>query len=327
MIFLKKNYINTIGVVIIAISIITIITTKQIILIPVFGLIFIMLLLILFFQRKSFERELESVSNTIQNVMDNQQEFFLEENIEELNSKISHQLNKLSSWVNEYNKKVIKDKNNIQELITEIAHQLRTPLLNIETYSNLLLEDNTDENKNKYVNAVIASEEKIHFLIESFIKMSRFENKIIKIKKLNDNLNKTILNAILQVYDKAKEKNIEILYNQLEDIKVNHDSNWIEEAIYNVLDNSVKYSPINSKIEIKLSKNDMFTEIQIRDYGIGIESGEENKVFKRFYRGEKVFNKEGFGIGLYLTREIILKHEGFIKVKQKEKGLEMQIYL
>lgn len=327
--FLIKNFIFIISIIIfVIITVTTIFITKEYILIPFFLFIGILILILLLFQRKSFEKELSLISNTIQNIMDNKLEEFQENNSDELNSKIEHQLNKLSSWVLEYNKKIVYDKKNIEELITEIAHQLRTPIFNIKTYSNLLLDENISENnRKKYINAIIESEEKIDFLIESFIKISRFENKIIQIKKVNSDLKETILKALLHIYEKAKAKNIDILFNEDEIIKVEHDPNWIEEAVYNILDNSVKYSPEDSKIEIKLLKNDMFTEIIIRDYGIGIELGEENKIFKRFYRGENTSTEEGYGIGLYLTREILLKHDGFIKIKSENQGISMHIYL
>ncbi|WP_164995846.1 sensor histidine kinase [Miniphocaeibacter massiliensis] len=316
------------SIIFIIISIFSIITTKQIILIPIFILIWFFSIILLFLERKSFEKEVVLVSKAIEEIMNNGESKLLKENSEEITSKIEHQLNKLSIWVNEYNKKIVNDSKNMQELISEIAHQLRTPLLNIKTYSNFLQGENiSDEEKNKYTNAIIYSEEKIDFLIESFIKISRFENKLIQIKKTNNELNQTILNAMLHVHEKAKEKNINILFNKKENIQVEHDVNWIEEVLSNILDNSIKYSPINSKIEININKTDMFTEISIRDYGIGIGKGEENKIFKRFYRGGKVTNEEGFGIGLYLAREIILKHGGFIKVKRENPGLKMQIYL
>ena len=106
-----------------------------------------------------------------------------------------------------------------------------------------------------------------------------------------------------------------------------HDPNWLGEAFYNLLDNAVKYSEVGDKIEVSVSRNDMFLKIQVRDYGIGIEAGEENQIFQRFYRGKRVTTQEGFGIGLYLAREIVNRHGGFLVARRKSKGLLMEINL
>ena len=76
-----------------------------------------------------------------------------------------------------------------------------------------------------------------------------------------------------------------------------------------------------------VTADEMFLKIRIRDYGIGIEAGEENQIFRRFYRGRRVTSQEGFGIGLYLAREIVSLHGGFLAVKRMEKGVLMEMNL
>lgn len=99
------------------------------------------------------------------------------------------------------------------------------------------------------------------------------------------------------------------------------------EAFYNVFDNAVKYSKSNSMIDITMKQTEMFYKIQIRDYGIGIKDGEENKIFQRFYRGEQARGQEGCGIGLYLSREIVLLQKGMIKAKQMNPGFLIEVNL
>ena len=94
----------------------------------------------------------------------------------------------------------------------------------------------------------------------------------------------------------------------------------------NLLDNSIKYSPEDSDIIVRVVKNEMFTQVEVRDFGMGI-SGDENQIFRRFYRGSDVKNQEGFGIGLYITREIVKRHEGFLKVKKEPDGTSISIFL
>ena len=106
-----------------------------------------------------------------------------------------------------------------------------------------------------------------------------------------------------------------------------HDPNWLGEALFNILDNAVKYSAPDGSIEVTLQQNEMYAKFQVRDHGLGIEAGEENQIFRRFYRGRRVTVQEGFGLGLYLAREIIRLHGGFVTAKRMEPGLLIEVNL
>lgn len=126
---------------------------------------------------------------------------------------------------------------------------------------------------------------------------------------------------------KAEEKEIFFQVELPEKIICEHDKNWMCEAFYNVFDNAVKYSKNNSTINITMKQTEMFYKIQVRDYGIGIRDGKENKIFQRFYRGEQARGQEGCGIGLYLSREIVLLQKGMMKAKQMKPGLLIEVNL
>ena len=194
-----------------------------------------------------------------------------------------------------------------------------------------------------YIRAIAESEEKIRFLTEGFIKMARLENGIIQIRKESLDMEGTLLGSILQAKTAADEKQIEIRLTMSgsgrtknkDGLKkgketgaaVLHDPQWLGEAVFNLLDNSIKYSPENSTIYISTVKNEMFFRIKVRDEGTGIEEGEENLIFRRFYRGKRVNGQSGFGLGLSLSREIVQRHGGFMKVRRLEPGLSVEIYL
>ena len=151
--------------------------------------------------------------------------------------------------------------------------------------------------------------------------------RIIQVHMQKENLVETILNALGQIQKKAEEKDIYFQVELPEKIICEHDKNWMCEALYNVFDNAVKYSKSNSTIDITMKQTEMFYKIQIRDYGIGIKDGEENKIFQRFYRGEQARGQEGCGIGLYLSREIVLLQKGMMKAKQMKPGLLIEVNL
>ena len=282
----------------------------------------------IWWERKKCKRQFEILSDYINQMLNQKPLSKYPETLETLPSKIYHQLTRLQEISFESQRKMSKQQEDTQRLITEIAHQLRNPLMNIQNYLEILEEFELDEKeKVQYLQAIRQSEERLSFLVESFIKMSRLENELIQIKPDLFDLRETVVQAVFQIRKKAEEKKIEIEVEQSQKIKVLHDKNWLKEAIFNVLDNSVKYSYEHSKIVITLRQNEMFTEIVVRDYGIGIEPQEEAKIFQRFYRGMRVTTEEGFGIGLYLSREIIVRHGGFMKVKRKNPGLQVSLFL
>ena len=245
-----------------------------------------------------------------------------------LPSKIKHQIIRVSDKMRGNEEQLIKDRDEIKGLISEIAHQLRNPLANMEGYLQLLGDDTCSrEQRLSYIEAIAASERRIRFLTESFIKMARLESKVIQIKKEATDLKRTLLRSILQAKGAADEKKIDIRLHMEDNLKIPHDGNWLSEAVFNLLDNSIKYSPENSSIDITAHINEMFAEISVKDLGMGIEPGEENLIFQRFYRGKKISTQEGFGLGLYLTREILLQHQGFMKAVRQDKGLKISIFL
>lgn len=273
-------------------------------------------------------REMELISRALEDLMNGKTLEITLPNQDTLPAKVQHQLLRLSDIIRGTQEKAQKERDQIKELIAETAHQLRNPLANMEGYLELLQEEELSrEEKEIYMEALCASEARIRFLTEGFIKISRLENHVVQIKKEQGDLTATVLNSLLQVRKYAQEKQIIFSVQGEEGLCVSYDAKWLGEAVYNLLDNSVKYSQNGGKVEINISKNEMFAQIAVRDFGIGIEHEEMNLIFQRFYRGKRAEKQPGFGLGLYLAREIVLQHGGFMKAKEKEAGLEISIFL
>ena len=243
-------------------------------------------------------------------------------------SKLQHQTLRLINILKSQNKKMEYEKNEIKSLISDIAHQLKTPLTNMKIYSEFLQYENLlEEDRIEFNKVIMLSLDKLCFLVESMIKMSRLESSIINLHKRPSEINESILSAITQLYKKAQLKNINIEFSPKENIKLNYDKKWTTEAIFNIIENAIKYSHKDSTIFINVEKYEIFTRIDIKDEGIGISEEEIPKIFKRFYRGSNVLNEEGIGIGLYLSREIVTKQSGYIKVKSYKNGSIFSIFL
>ncbi len=224
-------------------------------------------------------------------------------------------------------KNLTVEKNKIKSLISDISHQTKTPVANILLYSQLLSEHELPEESAVCVKALSAQAEKLDFLIGALVKTSRLESGIIMVNPQRGSL-QTLLDAVIaQIRAKAEAKEIAIEAEATEGMAY-YDPKWTAEAVYNVIDNAVKYSPRQSVIKIHAIPYELFFRIDITDEGIGIPEEEQSKIFSRFYRSPAVGSQEGVGIGLFLAREILSSGGGYIKVSSKPgQGSTFSIFL
>lgn len=224
-----------------------------------------------------------------------------------------------------------QEENSTKALITDISHQLKTPLASIKMSHELSLSsDLSEEERQSFVETETREILKMEALLDELVKLSRLENSMIQIKCEKCSIKRTISEAVSQIYLKANAKNIEISVDMEQDVETLHDHKWTVEALANVLENAVKYSPEQTTVSILVSCLVNHVLIQVEDEGIGIPEGELHEVFKRFYRGSNAKDavKEGAGVGLYLARSIIEQQGGSIVAKRKNgSGTIFQIML
>lgn len=224
-------------------------------------------------------------------------------------------------------KNLTAEKDKIKSLISDISHQTKTSIANILLYSQLLSEYELPEDCALCVNALSAQAAKLDFLIGALIKTSRLETGIITINPQRGLIQTLLDDVISQIRSKAQAKDISIVMETTKGAAY-YDPKWTAEAVYNVLDNAVKYSPRQSVITISALPYELFYRIDISDQGIGISEEEQSKIFLRFYRSPVVNDQTGVGIGLFLTREILANGGGYIKVaSQKQRGSTFSIFL
>lgn len=158
--------------------------------------------------------------------------------------------------------------------------------------------------------------------------LSRLESDVFKICPSVQRVGSLVRQATEEILPRARQKEIQIeICGDIEG-KANFDQKWTQEALYNILDNAVKYSPKGSRIEVEGISYEMYFCIAVKDQGIGIREEERAQIFSRFYRSDLVQQEEGIGIGLYLAREIVQREGGYIKVESKEgNGSIFKIFL
>lgn len=280
------------------------------------------------FFKKYMSEILVKLSDMLATISDMREEVVFSEIDDSIFSKLQHQTLKLINILKSQNKRIESEKNEIKSLISDIAHQLKTPLTNMKMYSEFLQqEDLSEEERAEFNQIILLSLDKLCFLIESMIKMSRLESSVINLHKTNGDINDAIVSAISQLYKKSQLKNINIEFEPKQKIFIDYDKKWTSEAVFNIIENAIKYSPEDTKISISIEKYEIFTRIDIKDQGKGIPEDEIPKIFGRFYRGRDVLDEEGIGIGLYLSREIISKQGGYIKVKSSDTGSTFSVFL
>lgn len=222
-----------------------------------------------------------------------------------------------------------QDKQTIQELVSDISHQVKTPIANLSMFIGILKEHQlSEEKRSEFLDTMTGQIAKLDFLMQSLIKMSRLETGTFVLHTKEAGLYDTIAQALNGVLAKAESKNIRFSVECEESIKVRHDPKWTAEALGNLLDNGVKYTPDGGNICISVRPWQFYTRVDITDTGIGIPEEHYNDVFKRFYRAEEVSAQEGVGLGLYLAQGIITRQKGYISVKSEVgKGSTFSVYL
>ena len=221
------------------------------------------------------------------------------------------------------------EKANIKGLISDISHQTKTPMANIKLYSELLSEQlEEDGMEAELLGQIQAQAQKLEFLIQALTKLSRLETNILEVVPVKSQVKPLLESAVEEIRKKAEKKEIQIKIEMDFEAEAVFDRKWTEEALYNLLDNAVKYSPAGSEVLISTKLYEMWCVIAVSDRGRGISEEEIPKIFGRFYRAKEVQQEEGVGIGLYLVREILQKEGGFIKVNSEVgKGSTFLCYL
>ena len=234
---------------------------------------------------------------------------------ESLFYKINYRLGRLYEVMNENRRSIVKERADLQELISDISHQIKTPIANLKMINSTLMDQEVPPHKQKeFLSACASQLDKLDFLMQAMIKTSRLETGVISLDKKKQTVYDTLASALGGILLNAEKKQIDVSVNCPEHLAVPHDRKWTSEALFNILDNAVKYTPEKGKIAVSVECWELYLKISIADTGKGIPEKHQGAIFKRFYREDDVHEVEGIGIGLYLAREIITMQGGYIKL-------------
>ena len=251
---------------------------------------------------------------------------FTEENIDEtMLSSVEAKLARYLSASELSARNVAAEKEKIKELISDISHQTKTPLSNIILYSELLKEQDLNDQARSCAESVGEQAEKLSFLIAALVKLSRLETGVFTLSPVRKDIAPMLENVYRQYLSKAEEKGLKFTLKQVSAAAL-YDEKWCSEAIGNIVDNAIKYTD-SGFVSISVKEYEMFCAVIISDSGAGISEEEQGRIFTRFYRSTSVSRKDGLGIGLYLAREIISGCGGYIKVSSElNSGTTFSVY-
>ena len=257
----------------------------------------------------------DDVCQTIDQMMQGKndpQTLFVEDT---LLDRICHQLNRLYQMLQASKRAVEEQRADLQGMVSDISHQIKTPTTNLKMAVSALSEQTlTREQQAEYLRSMHTQLDKLEFLMNAMVKSSRLETGAITLQTRQAPLYETLAAALGSIFLKAEAKHLHVTVDCPDNLLVPHDPKWTAEALFNILENAVKYTPPGGAIRVTVARWEAYTKIDIADTGRGIPECHHAAIFQRFYREPEVHHTEGIGIGLYLTREILSKQGGSIKV-------------
>ena len=278
---------------------------------------------VILWDRLRVRRVMDRLDHMLERAIRGEPETLDESRLSRLETMLRHYLPASSSSA----RSVAEEKDKIKTLIADISHQTKTPIANVLLYAQLLEEQELTDEGRACAAALVEQAKKLQTLIEALIKTSRLETGVLALHPARGPLSPMLEEAAAQLAPAAAEKGVSLSLLPT-DASAVFDAKWTGEAVCNLLDNAVKYTPAGGRVRVAVIPYEMFCRVDVSDTGPGIPEEEQARVFQRFYRSAAVSQEPGVGIGLYLARQIAEGQGGYIKVSSRPGcGSTFSLYL
>ena len=263
----------------------------------------------------SKDKKLNEITKYIEEINDKNYKLDIDDNTEDELSILKNEVYKTTIMLKEVADNSKQDKLNLKNSLSDISHQLKTPLTSIHIMLDNIIDDpEMDTNTKEYfLNQIKKELTNINFLVQNILKLSKFESNTIQFIKEEVSLEDIVNTSVSNVSSLCDLKGIEILIENKCNGKINCDYRWQVEAVTNILKNAVEYSNQSGKVIVRCTENNIYSQIEIIDFGIGMNEKDIAHLFKRFYKGKDA-SKDSVGIGLALSKAIIENDNGKIVV-------------
>lgn len=244
-------------------------------------------------------------------------------------AKLDHRLLRLYETVQAREKRLDAERAKLQSLVSDISHQTKTPITTLKMLTDTLRTQPMSESERaQFLDCSARQIDKLDFLIQALVKTSRLETGVITLEKRPQPLAETIALAASGVLAAMEQKELQFSVSCPETLTLPHDRRWTAEALANLLDNAVKYTPAGGRIALRVADWESQVKIDVSDTGCSIPEAAQGAIFQRFWRAPAVHEEEGIGLGLYLAREIITLQGGYIRASSAPgKGATFSIFL
>ena len=283
-------------------------------------LIILSLVILIIFMKynNSKDEKLKEITRYIEEINNKNYKLDIDDNTEDELSILKNEVYKTTIMLKETAENSVQDKVNLKDSLSDISHQLKTPLTSITIMIDNILEnpEMDKEIRIEFVKDIKREIINVNFLVNSILKLSKLDANSVKFINKEISLQDIVKESIKNVSVLCDLKNVEIIQKADKNIKISCDFKWQVEAITNILKNCVEHSKDNSKIDISYEENKIYSKVEIKDYGVGIEKEELSHIFERFYKG-KNSSSESVGIGLALAKSIIESNNGYVSVESE----------
>lgn len=282
------------------------------------GIFGICLLLIFIQYNYKKNKKLAEITNYIEQINQGNYSLDIEDNTEDELSILKNEIYKTTIMLKEVAENARNQEMSLKNSLEDISHQLKTPLTSIMIMLDNMI-DNPEMDKRtreEFMKDCKKEITNIHFLVQALLKLSRFDANTIQYHNQTVVVKELIEEAKNKVAVLCDLKNIDIYVQGNNEDSIYCDDKWQVEAITNLLKNAIEYSENAGKIEVNYMQNKLYTQIEIRDYGKGIDSSDLPHIFERFYKGLNS-SKDSVGIGLALAKKIVEKNGGSVFVESE----------
>jgi signal transduction histidine kinase len=229
-------------------------------------------------------------------------------------SILKSEIYKVTLRLVEQNELLLNDKRYLADALSDIAHQLKTPLTSMSVMADLLSSGSLPEEKKiEFTHNIDRQVERMRWLVTSLLKMSKLDAQAVQFKEEVVSIKKLINSSLEPLLIPIDLKNINVVVNGDESADYIGDYSWSTEAVTNIIKNCIEHTQENGTIQIEYTKNNIYSQISIKDNGEGIDDSDIDHIFERFYRG-KNSSSDSVGVGLALAKQIIKRQNGSIHV-------------
>lgn len=240
------------------------------------------------------------------------------EDSEALFARISHRLTRLYQIMRENRHKVDEERQELQTIVSDISHQVKTPVSNLKMATDTLLTNSvTEAERKEFIQGIRTQTDRLDFLFQALVKTSRLETGVIRLEKKIGHIYDTVAQAMSGIVYEAEKKHIDVSVSCPENLTIAHDSKWTAEALFNLLDNAVKYTPADGKIAVIVKQWEMYLEIKVtHSYTImGIVSNFSHPAFNMCFAMPTELMNEACGIDCSGTVSVMTETDKSDKVE------------